>query len=135
MSLNQIHWSPTNRQLRQFGLLCLLVLPLVAWTSGLGTTGTSAAGIVGFALALLAWQLPRWLRPIYVGAMLITAPIGLVIGELAMLIIYFGVFLPIGLVFRLIGRDALGLRVDRQTDSYWHVKDDVSNAASYYRRY
>jgi len=52
----------------------------------------------------------------------------------SVLIIYFGVFLPFGLVFRLLRRDALQLELDRDRDSYWEPKKQPTSAASYYRQ-
>jgi hypothetical protein len=34
-------------------------------------------------------------------------------------VLFYAVFTPIGLVMRLIGRDPLGLRLERDTASYW----------------
>ena len=56
------------------------------------------------------------------------------IGELAMLVIYFACFLPFGLAFRLLKRDALGLELDRERSSYWEVKKSPTNVASYYHQ-
>lgn len=62
-------------------------------------------------------------------------PIGLVIGEVAILSIYYAVFLPIGLVFRLCGRDTLQRSFDRQAASYWQSKERPKSAAQYYRQF
>jgi hypothetical protein len=56
------------------------------------------------------------------------------VGELAMLLIYFGVFLPIGLLFRTAGRDALQRGFDRNRKSYWQVKKQPRDGASYFRQ-
>jgi hypothetical protein len=130
-----IPWSPAPRQLRQFGLLCLFVLPVAAWVGGFGWPAVMAVGFSASVLALTAWAQPAWIRPIFVTAMLLTMPVGLVVGELAMLTIYFGVLLPIGLCFRLIGRDALKLSMRRQAQTYWEPRSELKRAAGYYRRY
>ena len=54
--------------------------------------------------------------------------------SLAMLMIYFGVFLPIGLAFRALGRDALQRDFDYNRRSYWEVKKQPRDIASYYRQ-
>jgi hypothetical protein len=77
---------------------------------------------------------PKLAKPIFIGLMLVATPIGLVIGELAMISIYFGMFLPIGLFFRLIGRDALALKLDRNANSYWSAKKQPNGVRSYYRQ-
>ena len=67
--------------------------------------------------------------------MLAAAPIGMVVGEIAMLLIFLGVFLPISLIFRLIKRDALRLKVDKNATTYWQPKSEPKQVSSYYRRY
>jgi hypothetical protein len=135
MSLLEINWSPTQKQLRQFGWLCLLVLPLVGWLWGGSSTLILSLFGIASVIASLVYVRPRWVRPLFLGLMLLAAPIGMLVGELAMLAIYFGVFLPIGLVFRIARRDALQLRIDREAESYWQTKQQPKDIASYYRRY
>lgn len=52
------------------------------------------------------------------------------IGELAMLLIYFGCFLPIGLVFRVVKYDALKLDLEESKTTYWETKKSPTNMAS-----
>lgn len=134
MRLLEINRNPSDRQLRQFGWIALLALPLVGWIWGAGGTTLAALVIAGLLLASVSMVWPKRIQPLFVGLMLIATPIGLVIGELAMAAIYFGVFLPIGLAFRLAGRDALNLRADRKASSYWQEKQQPSSVASYYRQ-
>ena len=91
--------------------------------------------LVGSLVAALSFVWPEAIKPIFVGLMLAAAPIGMVVGELAMLLIFLGVFLPISLIFRLLGRDALRLKVDKNATTYWQPKNEPKQASSYYRRY
>jgi hypothetical protein len=135
MSLIEINWSPSLRQLRQFGVLCLIAVPLIGWLWGASPAVLGMLVGVGGAMATVAWIRPRWLRPVFVGLMIAAAPIGMILGELSMLLIYFCVFLPIGIVFRLLRRDALQLRMNRNQETYWQSKTDPQELASYYRRF
>jgi len=136
MSLVEIIWNPSDRQLRQFGLVALVALPLAGWAwGGVGTglfCGTIAAGVLAAVVGLVC---PRLLKPQFLALSLAAAPIGLVVSELAMLLIFVGVFLPIGLVFRLLGRDPLTRRFDRQAASYWEPKKSSAGPASYLRQW
>jgi hypothetical protein len=78
--------------------------------------------------------LPKALKPLFVALSLAATPIGIVIGEVAMLLVYFGVFLPIGLLFRLKGRDALERNIDRSAKSYFRPKRQPADPAHYYRQ-
>ena len=134
MKLVEINWHPTHRQLRQFGAICIVALPVVGWFWGGGTTIVILLAAIGLALALAGLAVPQSLKPIFLFLMIVATPIGMVIGELAMLMIYFGVFLPIGLAFRIAKRDALQRTLDQQKTTYWQPKKQPANVASYYRR-
>jgi hypothetical protein len=135
MSLIEINWSPGLRQLRQFGVLCLIAIPLIGWLWGASSAVLGLLVGVGGAMATTAWVRPRWLRPVFVGWMIAAAPIGMIFGELSMLLIYFGVFLPIGILFRLLRRDTLQLKMNRNQETYWQSKTEPHDLASYYRRF
>jgi hypothetical protein len=134
MKLVEINWQPDDKQLRQFALICLVALPAIAWFWGASLFIICLVGGTGIAIAGLGLLVPRLLKPVFVGFSLLAAPIGLVVGELAMLLIYFGVFLPFGICFKLIGRDALQLKLDRNCKSYWQPKKQPPSADSYYRQ-
>lgn len=135
MSLVVINWSPTHRQLRQFGWICLFALPILGWLWGASSTWIAILLSMACVVAVLAYLQPRMVRPLFVGLILLAAPIGMFVSELAMLLIYFAIFLPISLLFRIVRRDALQLRMDAEAKSYWQAKSEPKDIASYYRRY
>jgi hypothetical protein len=134
MRLVEINWQPSDRQLRQFGGICLVALPAIAWLWGASVNAVGMLAILGALLAATGMLFPATLKPVFVGLMLVALPIGLVVGELAMLLIYFAVFLPFGLAFRVARRDALQRRINREQETYWQPKKRASNAAAYYRQ-
>ncbi|MGQ0633601.1 MAG: SxtJ family membrane protein [Planctomycetaceae bacterium] len=134
MKLVEINWDPTDRQLRQFGLISLVALPLVGWLWRANAPVLWLLAGIGVLLAGLGLLAPRWLKLPFLVLSVAAIPIGLVVGELALVLIYFAVFVPIGLVFRLIGRDALELRRDSNATSYWRPKAQPRGPASYYRQ-
>lgn len=143
MKLIDPNWNPTDRQLRQFGVACLVFLPLIAWLAT-GKPRTLAAanrpvlgGVAAFGLllAIISLLKPRVIKPLFVGATLVSLPIGMVVGELVLLLMFLLVFTPIALIFRLIGRDALQRKIDRNATSYWQPKAQPRDAASYYRQF
>lgn len=134
MTLVEVNWKPTGRQLRQFGVISLVALPLLGWLWGGGAQVVAALAAVGLAIAVIGLAVPAAIRPVYLAMTLVAVPIGIVLGELAMLLIYFGLFLPIGLVFRLVRRDALERKLDRSAPSYWRLKKQPRGPASYFRQ-
>ena len=143
MKLIDINRDPTNRQLRQFGVTALIFLPLIGWVAtGKPRTGEAvnfpllgSLAAAGLLLAVLGFLKPKLLQPLFVGASLLTLPIGLVVGEAVLLVIFFGLFAPMGLLFRLIGRDALQRRLDRGAKTYWQRKRQPASAARYYQQF
>lgn len=90
--------------------------------------------VVGAVIAVVSWVVPKLIAPLFIGLMLITVPIGMVVSEVAMLLIYLMVFLPIGCCFKLIGRDRLQIRLDRDASTYWQSKQQPASVKSYYRQ-
>ena len=144
MSAISLNLKPTDRQLRQFGLIAFVALPLLGWVfSGKPTPETwrtghttiiGALASVGTTLAVLALLKPRVLKWLFVGACVAAFPIGFVVGEIVVLLIFLLGFVPMALIFRLIKRDALDRNLDRSCESYWQPKQPARNASSYYRQ-
>ena len=135
MKLIQANWQPTPRQLRQFAGTCLVVLPVLGWLWGVSENVMIAMAGGGLLIGLVGYALPKSVQPLYLTLMVITTPIGIVLGELAMLTIYFGLFWSMGVVFRLLRRDALQLQLDRAHTTYWQPKPQPRNVTSYYRQF
>jgi hypothetical protein len=50
-------------------------------------------------------------------------------------LLFFGLITPIGLVLRLLGRDALGRRHNESHSTYWTLKSVPARLRSYYRQF
>lgn len=129
----EVNWHPSDRQLRQFGLAALVALPLSGWWWRAGSClflGLTAAGTL---LALLGFLRPQWLRPMYRGLNLITLPVGVVIAEVMLFLFYFAVFVPIGLFFRLVGRDVLQQKLEPEAKTYWQPRGQATDPRRYFQ--
>jgi hypothetical protein len=148
MALIEVNWRPAPKTLRDFGLIALgAFAALGAWAYfgrslfgvALGPDSARTAGwALGAAAALcgvLALAAPRALRPLYVVLTAISLPIGFVVSHLIMALLYFGVFAPVALFFKLIGRDALNRGFDRGRKSYWIEREVVTDRRRYFRQY
>lgn len=134
MALVDLNLDPSTRQLRQFGLIAVVGFAAAAWAWGGDTLALIVASGIGVVCGLLGWLAPQSLKFLFIGLSLITWPIGVVVGELALLLIYFGLFLPFGLFFRLRGRDVLRRKLDRNASSYWEDRPTVRPPTDYYRQ-
>lgn len=135
MAIVQFNTNPSDRQLKQFGAVCVVALPLISWLWTRNATVAAWAGAVGILLCGTGFLLPRALKPIFIGLTIITIPIGFVIGELAMLLIWFGVFLPLAVLFRMMGRDSLSRRSANDDESFWRRREAPSDIRRYYRQW
>jgi hypothetical protein len=135
MAVFRINTNPGQRQLRQFGLLCIVLLPLIAWGWGGSGSIIQTTAMIGAGLGLLGIFAPKLLKPVFIGLVLVSFPIGLIVGELVLLMIFVGVFLPMALLFRMIGRDALQRRMSVQSETFWVPRNAPANVRRYFQQY
>jgi hypothetical protein len=135
MAVFRINTNPGQRQLRQFGLLCIVLLPLIAWVWGASGSIIQTTAMIGAGLGLLGIFAPKLLKPAFIGLVLVSFPIGLIVGELVLLMIFVGVFLPMALLFRMIGRDALQRRMSVQSETFWVPRNAPANVRRYFQQY
>ena len=148
MAFFEIKWKPSTTELRKFGLGSAAILALlgacVFWREHLlgmdfssktaGLVGGWLWGVAGACLVTgLAW--PGALKPLYLILTAIGLPIGFAVSYIILAGIFFLIFLPIGLVFRLIGRDALHRKFDPQAQSYWSNYDGHPPTKRYFRQF
>ena len=147
MKLMEINYRPDRRALRQFGFIALVAFgllgALVFWRRAvagipLGEAAPVVAGVL-WAIAglsgLFSLAAPGLNRFLYVGLVTVTWPIGFVLSYLLMGIIFYLIITPVGLFFRLIGRDPLHRRFDRQTPTYWVEHREPEDVGRYFRQY
>src|SRR5262245_4013799 len=121
MTWSDIPGNPSQRTLRQFAALWLLFLgglgcwhlllrvnTLYGWSLLALAVGAGVPGLIR----------PGLLRPLFVGWMILAFPVGWLISHLVLAVLFYGVFTPLGLWFRLRGRDPLR-RKRMRAPSYW----------------
>lgn len=126
----------TSKTLRQFAALCVVFFGGLAYWHGV-RQGRVSLGLIMTVLAIgvgsIGLMRPEKIRPIYTGLIVITFPIGRVLSIVLLGGLFYFVFVPVGLVFRLIGRDALHVR--RPEDpTHWKTKPAVKDLRSYVRQ-
>src|SRR5437660_11363505 len=134
MQWSDISWKPSTRTLRQFAGVWLLALGGLACWHGF-VRGHSTLGIVLAVLAVTVGPLglirPQAIRPVFLIAMIAAFPIGWLVSRVILACLYYGIFAPVGLLFRLIGRDALARRPHPEQATYWESKPMSTDMASY----
>jgi hypothetical protein len=140
MALLEFNRNPSPREVRQFALywlsgfcLVLAAVALVRYGSWPVAAALGLGAIVSIALGL---SRPAWMRIVFLMWMGAAFPIGWLISHTLMAMIYFLVITPIGLLMRLLGRDPLVRRFDRNASSYWMSRPSVPiDPARYFRQF
>lgn len=105
---------------RGFGLVFAgAFLVIAAWPLLHAQTPRWWAMAVAAAFALVAVAKPILLAPANRVWLRIGILLGKIVSPIALGILYYGVFTPIGAVMRLTGKDPLRLKLDSGADSYW----------------
>lgn len=134
-----INWHPTDRELRQFAgiwfpLFWAIVGLLIGFRAGWWNVvlpvwgAVAAASIVG-----LTW--PRLMRPVFFAWIVAALPIGWIVSHLLLAAVYYLLITPLGLVMRLIGRDKLQMRFDRDAATYWTPRPPPPAKSRYFRQF
>jgi hypothetical protein len=136
MSVLRINRAPSRRQQWTFAAAWVLLFGVLAARAGMNhraglawTLGALAAA--GPAPALIYRD---WVRRLFVGASLVTYPIGWCVSELILGAVYFGVFVPFGWVRRALGHDPLARTRDRTAGSYWQRRGAARPTEDYFRQ-
>lgn len=132
-----INRHPSARELRSFSRLWLplfvVVVGALAWWRRDSPATAMVVWILGGMLAAGALRSREIARQVFVGLQTLTYPIAIVVSTLALAILFYVVFMPIGWVLRRTGHDPLQLR--RGKRSRWIPStrpDDPAEAMKQY---
>lgn len=104
-----------------------------AWrASGVGT-GAIVLWSIGVSLAIAAF-VPRLGRVAYLAVYLPTSVIGYVVSHVILALMFFLLITPLGIILRLMGKDLLQQRHEKNRTGWIAVKDTKSED-SYYRQF
>jgi len=132
-----IQWNPETKQLRQFaGIWFPAFCALVGWSIARKTghwqeveVGWIVAGVISIA-GLVS---PPIIRPVFVGLILLTYPIGWVVSHVLLGLIFYGIVTPIGIILRVTGHDPLQINAPLG-NSLWKSPTGKTDSASYLRQ-
>ena len=115
-------------------------IALVVWGTILGFShgwgGRSEWILYAAAVIIFFWGMisPFTLKPLYLGWMYFTKVFSWLLTTLVLGLVFYIGFTVTGLVMRLLGRDPLHRRIDRQAKSYWVKRDPASREKADYER-
>lgn len=132
-----VKFQPDSSELRRFAAAMLIgfsVLGLFAiWHAKGLSTRALVLFAVGLTLAVCAF-IPKLNRVAYLIVYIPTSLIGYVISHIIMVAMFFLVFVPLGGILRLIGKDLLRLK-PRGPRALWLPLDRDRGVDSYYRQF
>jgi hypothetical protein len=133
-----INRNPAPRELRSFARLWFPLFVavfggMIWWRSG-SPNGAVIVWSVGAAIAAAVLASVAAARAVFVGLLIVTYPIGWVISTIALAIMFYLVFAPLGFGMRLAGRDPL--RLKRRADaSNWTPYQQSDDPERSFRQY
>jgi Saxitoxin biosynthesis operon protein SxtJ len=122
-----------TKELRNFGLLIGAIFNLIGlWPLVVrGEQPRLWTVVVGSMLIILGLLIPRWLTPVHRGWMWVGHVLGWINTRILLSLVFYGLITPIGLVFRMLGKDTMRqafsdtsatYRVNRQSRPRSHMK-------------
>jgi hypothetical protein len=139
MSLFEIDWNPKSKELRSFGKIALvasavisLLLYLLKGVAIQWVLIIFAFGFIIFTISIISLKLTKM---IYLGMILVTLPIGWVVSFILLSAFYFLLLAPLGLIFRLIGRDPLCRKFNPKAKSYWLSRQPPKGPEQYFHQF
>lgn len=137
MVWSDIPRNPAPKTLRQFAGACLLFFGILAareYHKGYHIAGeviAAVALVVGIA-GLIKPSLVRW---IFVGWMMLAFPVGWLVSQVMLGLMFYVVLTPVAFLFRLRGRDLLLRKRQPNRTSYWVPARKSRDVRSYFRQH
>ena len=122
MSIVSINWSPSGKEIKGFGRSMLIGFGIIGAVFFFFFDHTKTAmglwifGVLAFAFSYLV---PKLALLIYYPWMGVSFVMGSIISYLIVAFIFFILITPVAIIFKIIGRDPLSLKVEKSAGSYW----------------
>ena len=116
----------TKKDLRKFGLLVgsvFIALAVVGMFRHWNSMIWEVSAAIGAMLFLGGALTPKWLAGVYKVWMGIAFAIGWLVSRVILVILFYLVITPVGLIARLMGKEFLEVDPAKKKDSYWIAKD------------
>ena len=113
----------TPKEIRKFGILfTVLSVGAMGFSLYKGGGGWMWLAFAALFFLLTGLFLQTILKPIYVGWMTFAHVLGWINTRFILGLVFYAIFSPVGLFLRLIRKDILSVRIDKQASSYWRKR-------------
>ena len=138
MALIRANLNPTSRDLAWFSLVPLVffgILGAVLRFQFESPKTSVVLWVVGFLITGIYCSARALRRPIYILWMRAVSPIGWTIWNVSMVVTFFLVLTPIGIVLRILGRDPLQREPDPDSTTYWIEQKSSNELSGYFEQF
>ncbi|MDC1124806.1 SxtJ family membrane protein [Pelagibacteraceae bacterium] len=113
---------------RSFGILFFIVFSIISiWPILSGGELRLWSFIVAIIFLIMGITKSRFLTPFNIAWIKFGELLGVIISPLIMGLVYFLVVLPIGILMRVLGKDLLSLKFNKNIETYWNKKELKTN--------
>jgi Saxitoxin biosynthesis operon protein SxtJ len=138
MKWSDLPLKPTARMLREFAgawLFFFLAVGVYRYVArGQHQVGL-AVGVMAVAIGVMGLIKPAAVRWLFVGATLLAFPIGWVVSQIMLAVMFYSIITPLALLFRLQGRDLLARKRAPNRATFWTPKRTPEDMRGYFRQY
>ena len=109
---------------KSFGILFFIVFAIIGLYPLLSFNFVRVwALVIALIFLFLGLSKPSVLKPLNTAWIKLGEILGKIIAPIVMLLVFFIVITPIGLMLRLFGKDILGLKFSEKVKTYWITRD------------
>lgn len=135
IQINDLDTSP--KEIKKFGLVIMVALTIIAAIIYFNSRDLIIlAWLLGSGIILLvfAFLLPKVLVPIYKIWMSFAFILGSIISRVILTILFYFIITPIGITIKILGKDILSLKIEREKESYWIKKEITTDQKEQIRK-
>ncbi len=138
-----VKWNLDLAEKRKFALSLIIGFPAIATFFSVITRISAHIwrpfflwlGLIGFGIGVVLWLLPQIARPFYVIWYFMACCIGIVVGNLIFILLFFAVITPVGILRRRIFSEGLEKSFNRSKSTYWQPVEKAVDLKRYYRQF
>lgn len=127
---NETFGKSARQHVREFACVMAILALVIAGAKLMHRTGSAAPYYLiagALVLLLLGYATPRVLHPVWKGWMAFAVLLGAIMSTVIVSIAWFLMFVPMGIIFKLIGKRVMDLRYKAPVDTYWEERDTKLN--------
>lgn len=118
--------KPDRASIRKFGIVFCVIVLIIALVSLWRGRESLSILLVAFSIFLLLSSLvyPLLLYPLYFFMLKISGYMGWLNTRILLVVMYYIIFTPVALLFKLSGKDPLSRHFDRDATTYWMKREE-----------